>query len=131
MIGFDTKVLVRHIMQDQPKQAAEATKLVEGLSAKNPGFIAIVSIVEGVWVLSSSYDLGREQVMQALDVILRAKQLVVDQAEHVARALRAFGSGIADFADCLIERSAVAAGYTQTMAFDIAAAKTAGMTLIQ
>ena len=131
MIGFDTKVLVRHIMQDQPKQAAEATKLVEGLSAKNPGFITILSIVEGVWVLSSSYDLGREQVMQALDVILRAKQLVVDQAEHVARALRAFGSGIADFADCLIERSAVAAGCTQTMAFDIAAAKTAGMTLIQ
>ena len=131
MIGFDTKVLVRHIMQDQPKQAAEATKLVEGLSAKNPGFIAIVSIVEGVWVLSSSYDLGREQVMQTLDMILRAKQLVVDQAEHVARALRAFGSGIADFADCLIERSAVAAGCTQTMAFDIAAAKTAGMTVNQ
>jgi predicted nucleic-acid-binding protein len=131
MIGLDTNVLVRYIMQDDAKQASKATKLIEGLTAQEPGFITLVSVVELVWVLSSSYDLTRDQVVQAFDVILRSKQLVVDQAEHVVRALRAYGAGNADFADCLIERTAVAAGCAKTMTFDVAAAKTAGMTLIR
>ena len=131
MIGLDTNVLVRYIMQDDARQAAKATKLVEGLTAEEPGFIALVSVVELVWVLSSFYGLDRAQIASALDVILRSKQLVVDQAEHVVRALRAYGAGNADFADCLIERTAVAAGCARTMTFDVAASKTAGMTLIQ
>lgn len=131
MIGLDTNVLVRYIMQDDDKQAAKATKLVESLSAAAPGFITLVSVVELVWVLSSCYDLSRLQIAQALEVILRSKQLVVDQSEHVVRALRAFSTGGADFADCLIERMAASAGCAQTMTFDNAAAKTAGMTLIQ
>lgn len=130
MIGLDTNVLVRYIMQDEAKQAAKANKLIEGLTSQEPGFITLVSVVELVWVLSSSYDLARDQIVQALDVILRAKQLVVDQAEHVVRALREYGTGNADFADCLIERTAVAAGCSKTMTFDVDAAKMAGMTLI-
>lgn len=131
MIGLDTNVIVRYIMQDDPKQAARATSLIEGLSAEAPGFIALVSVVELVWVLSSCYELSRAQVSQALEVILRSKQLVVDRAEHVVRALRAYSSGSADFADCLIERIAASAGCAQTMTFDTAAAKTAGMTLLR
>lgn len=131
MIGLDTNVLVRYIMQDDAKQAAKATQLVESLSVEMPGYITLVSVVELVWVLSSSYELTRAQVAQALEAILRSKQLVVDQAEHVVRALRAYSGGNADFADCLIERTAAAAGCTGTMTFDAAAAKTAGMTLIR
>ena len=131
MIGLDTNVLVRYIMQDDPKQSAKATKLVESLTGEEPGFVPLVSVVELVWVLSSCYDLTREQLTQALEALLRAKQLVVDQADQVARALRAFAAGTADFADCLIERTASSAGCAKTMTFDLAASKTAGMTLIQ
>ncbi len=131
MIGLDTNVLVRYIMQDDVKQAAKATKLMESLSAQAPGFITLVSVVELVWVLSSSYGLDRKQVAQALEIILRSRQLIVDHAEHVVRALRAFTAGNADFADCLIERIAASAGCAQTMTFDAAAAKAAGMALIQ
>ncbi len=131
MIGLDTNVLVRYIMQDDAKQTAKATTLIESLSAAAPGFITLVSVIELVWVLSACYDLSRAQVAQALEIILRSKQLIVDQAEHVVRALRAFRAGNADFADCLIERMAASAGCAQTMTFDSAAAKTAGMTLIR
>ena len=41
MIGLDTNVLVRYIMQDDAKQAAEATKLIESLSATEPGFVTL------------------------------------------------------------------------------------------
>ena len=131
MIGLDTNVLVRYIMQDDPKQSAKATALIEQLSPDNPGFIALVSVVELYWVLTSSYGLTAQQVKQALVVLLRAKQIIVDRADQVLRALRVFDDGKADFADCLIERTAAAAGCEQTMTFDVGAAKHAGMTLIR
>ncbi len=130
MVGLDTNVLVRYIMQDDARQAAKATDLIEGLTAEEPGFVSLVSVVELVWVLSASYKLTRLQIAQVLSLLLRSRQLLVDQVDQVARALRAYANGNADFADCLIERSASAAGCPQTMTFDVRAAKTAGMTLI-
>jgi len=130
MLGLDTNVLVRYVMQDDPKQSAKAARLIESLSPEAPGFVPRVALIEFVWVLTSCYDLSREQVGQALDALLRAKEVVLEQAEQVAQALRNFRSGPADFADCLIERSSAAAGCELTMTFDAAAVKTAGMTLI-
>jgi len=81
-------------------------------------------------VLSSSYDLDCEQVAQALELLLRTKPLVMARADEVMKALRVFKASSADFADCLIERTA-SAGCGRTMTFDVGAAKSAGMTLIQ
>jgi len=131
MIGLDTNVLVRYIMQDDPRQSAKATRLIESLEADRPGFIGMVSIVELYWVLTSCYDLTNDQVRQALDLLLRTRQIVVDQADQVLRALKVFETGKADFADCLIERAAAAAGCEKTMTFDVSAARHTGMTLIQ
>ena len=130
MIGLDTNVLVRYIMQDDPKQSPNATRLIESLNIDNPGYITMVSVVELYWVLTSSYELTGSQVAQALEVILRSKQLWVERADQVMRALRVFGQGKADFADCLIERAASGAGCAQTMTFDVGASKHAGMTLM-
>ena len=131
MIGLDTNVLVRYIMQDDAKQSPKATALIESLSPDNPGFITLVSVVELYWVLTSCYDLSGHQVKQALEVLLRTKQIIVDRADQVLRALRVFDDGKADFADCLIERIAVSAGCEQTMTFDVGAVKHAGMTFIR
>ena len=58
MIGLDTNVLVRYIMQDDAKQSLKATKIVEALDAvENSGYVTLVSIIELVWVLSASYEL--------------------------------------------------------------------------
>jgi predicted nucleic-acid-binding protein len=130
MIGLDTNVLVRYIMQDDPKQSPMATGLIESLDSDNPGYITMVSVVELYWVMTSSYELSGQQVSQALQAILRTKQLLVERADQVMRALRVFDEGKADFADCLIERSAAGAGCTQTMTFDVGASKHAGMALI-
>ncbi len=131
MIGLDTNLLVRYIMQDDAKQSPKATALMESLTTDAPGFVSLVSIVELGWVLSVSYELNHEQVAQALELLLRTKEVVIDHAEQVAQALRAFKTSSADFADCLIERSAAGAGCDRTMTFDVSAAKVAGMTLIR
>ena len=131
MIGLDTNVLVRYIMQDDAVQSAKATKMIEALDGiQSFGYVTLVAVIELVWVLSSSYELTRVQVAQALDSLIRAKQLKTESADQVIRALRVFKAGKSDFADCLIERSANSAGCEKTVTFDVNASKYAGMTLI-
>lgn len=130
MIGLDTNVLVRYIMQDDPQQSAQASHAMERLNADEPGFISIVATVELAWVLDSCYALSRNQISDALEALLRTKELVVDRAESVSRATRAFRATKADLADCLIAACAEAAGCTHTLTFDRGAARHAGMQLL-
>jgi len=130
VIGLDTNVLVRYVMQDDPRQSLRATRLIESLSPEEPGFVPLVTLVELVWVLSGSYNLARAQVAAVLETLLRSKELVVDRAELATQALQRFSASSADFADALIERIASAAGCTATMSFDTGAVKTASMTLV-
>ncbi len=131
MIGLDTNVIVRYIMQDDPKQSAQATALIERLTEASPGFVSVVSIVELVWVLESAFSLARAQVVEALANLMSIDVFKIERVGVVAAALRSFREGNADFADCLIERSSANAGCEKTVTFDRAAAKTAGMVLIK
>jgi len=45
--------------------------------------------------------------------------------------VRLYRASAADFADCLIERSAAAAGCARTMSFDRGAVKNCAMTLLE
>lgn len=91
----------------------------------------LVVIIEMVWVLSSSFGLVRAQIVTMLEILLQTRQLRVECAEVVWRALRIYQGSSADFSDCLVERSAAAAGCTRTMTFDRGVVKNCGMTLIQ
>ena len=130
MIGLDTNVLVRYVLQDDARQSPRASRLIESLSADEPGFVPVVVLVELAWVLGSGYKLSRGQLAAVLETLLRSKELVIDRADLVVQALARFSSGSADFADAVIERVAAAAGCTTTMTFDQGAAKAAGMTLV-
>jgi len=130
VIGLDTNVLVRYIMQDDAKQSPLATRMVESLTAASPGFVPLVAIVELAWVLSSAYELSRSQVIVAFEALLRTKELVVQNGETVWKCIRLLQRSGGDFADCLIACSAEAAGCEKTMTFDRGAAKNGGMTLI-
>jgi predicted nucleic-acid-binding protein len=130
VIGLDTNVLVRYIAQDDAKQSPKAAALIESLSPDAPGYVTTVSVVELVWVMQSCYSMSRQAIAVALAQILRTKELVVQNAEVVWRAIRLFDSSNADFAGCLIERSAADAGCTDVYTFDRAAANSAGMKLV-
>lgn len=130
MIGLDTNVLVRYVMQDDARQSPRANRLIEALTADEPGFVPLVALVELVWVLGSGYQLSREQLAAVLERLLRSKELVIDRADLVMQALVRFSSGAADFADALIERVAAAAGCDATFSFDAGAVKSAGMKAV-
>ena len=127
MIGLDTNVLVRYVTQDDPVQSAKASELIESLTTASPGFVSMVSIVELVWVLQSCYQSAKSDVVMVLETLLRTRELTVEHAEIIWQALRKFVANKADFADCLIERCAHAAGCEYTATFDLNAIKTTGM----
>jgi predicted nucleic-acid-binding protein len=130
VIGLDSNVIVRYIMQDDVLQSAQATEIIEQLTESEPGFLTLVSVIEMVWVLEGAYSLSRQQVTEVLSNILKINVLKLEQASVVAAALRKFNAGKADFADCLIARLSAQAGCSKTLTFDRKAAQSAGMQLI-
>ena len=131
MIGIDTNVLVRYIAQDDKTQSPRATAFIEKeCSVAAPGFVGLVVLAEVVWVSESLYGAARQEVADIVRRILSIKQLVVQDAETAWKALRLFESGKADFADCLVACSALAAGCESVATFDRQAANI-GMTLLK
>ena len=130
MIGLDTNVLVRYVAQDDPKQSAEANRVIGALSPDDPGFVSVVSLVELVWVMQSCYSASKAEVVDVLTMLLRTRELVIENAETAIQAVHHYAGSTADFADCLIARSAHKAGCDHTVTFDRKAAETASMRLI-
>jgi predicted nucleic-acid-binding protein len=129
VIGLDTNVVVRYLIRDDPAQAVAAVRMIDSLSADAPGFLSLVVIAELVWVLETSYDFKKNQIVQVLENLLRSKEVVIERADVVAQALQTFGAGRAGFTDCLIERCGHAAECRYTATFDKHAAA-AGMRLL-
>lgn len=131
MIGLDTNVLVRYLAQDDRAQAAMAARLIEGsLTPEVPGFVSLVVLAELAWVLEDCYAMTRVEIGQLIERLLRVKQLKFQDTDVTWQALRSFRAGKSDFADCLIERIGHAWRCEETVTFDKAAARGAGMRLL-
>jgi predicted nucleic-acid-binding protein len=130
MIGLDSNVIVRFLVQDDARQTAAAVKAINSLSPESPGFLSLIVVAEIVWVLTISYGFTKKETEVALEGLLRSKELILERAEVIAQALSRLKDGPASFADCLIERSGHAAGCEQTLTFDRKAAAGAGMRLL-
>lgn len=103
MIGLDTNVLIRYIVRDDEAQAAAATRLIElRCTPDEPGFVNLVVLCEISWVLARGYKYDRATVSKVIRGVLRAAELAIEQSESVWRALAAYETGTADFADYLI-----------------------------
>lgn len=130
MIGIDTNVLVRYLAQDDAAQSPLATEIVEGFTSEAPGYISQVVLVETVWVLTRSYRMTREAIADAVEVLLRSRELIVEGTEAGYLALATYRATKADFADALIAHGGRLAGCTETLTFDRGAASHAGMRLL-
>jgi predicted nucleic-acid-binding protein len=124
MIGLDTNVLLRYLVQDDPAQSARATEIIERrLTEQNPGFVSLVSILEIVWVLGSLYRRTRSEIAQHIEMILAADTLEVQNEQEVYEALVALRNGTGAFEDALIGSIGIWRGCSATLTFDQNAAK--------
>ncbi len=134
MVGLDTNVLVRYLAQDERRQAARATRLIEEeLSVAAPGFVSQIVLVELCWVLQRLYAASAEELRETVVDLLAMPQLHMEQRDAVQAVLRRIRKGAgakAPLVDALIAQSAIAAGCEKTWSFDRRACKSAGMTLL-
>jgi predicted nucleic-acid-binding protein len=131
MHGLDTNVLVRYLTQDDPVQSRKATEIVERrLTSERPGFVSLVTMVETVWVLESVYGLNGRQVANAVERMLQADTLIVQNEQQVFTAMVALRRGWGAFADALIGALGAWAGCDSILTFDKKAGRLAGFELL-
>jgi predicted nucleic-acid-binding protein len=92
--AVDTNVLLRAVVEDDRKQAAAAAKF---LRTAELVAVSLPCLCELVWVLHSVYDFGREEIVDAIESLLDAANVVVNRpaADAGLAVLKAGG----DFAD--------------------------------
>lgn len=124
MIGLDTNVLVRYIVQDDPKQAKLATRYIEAhCTSDSPGRVNLVVLCELTWVLTRGYGYDRPTVVSVLRRMLTSSELSMEEDEAVWQALKLYEQGTAGFADYLIGVLNHRIGASPTVTFDQQAAK--------
>ena len=130
MIGLDSNVVLRYLVQDDPEQSKAATRLIESLDQREPGFITIAASVEISWVLMKSYGVDRATLAEAFDLLLASRELVLQHSDCVRVAIDRVRAG-GDFADAVISELGRREGCRLTLTFDRRAARQGDMTLIE
>ncbi|MDQ6784468.1 MAG: type II toxin-antitoxin system VapC family toxin [Actinomycetota bacterium] len=130
MIGLDTNVVVRYLVQDEPDQSAAASTVIDALSEKAPGFLSLVTVVELHWVLRRAYKISTARCAALVEGLLNARELRVDQDSIVRAALTESRDGI-DFADAVIAELGRVSGCEHTVTFDRRAAQSDEMRLLE
>ena len=131
MIGLDTNVVIRYVTQDDPRQAAAASRLFENvLSVEQPGFVSLITLSEIAWVLAECYEAGKPRIVAVIETLLGSRQVVVEESELAWKAVRAWGKSTADFSDALLGQVFVARGCERAVTFDKSAARLPGFELL-
>ncbi len=130
MIGVDTNVLVRFLVEDDPKQNALARDFFSKRSSEDPAFVSAIVLAETVWVLRRNLKLPLATVSDLIQNLLAADRLVVEFTEELD-ALLSQDTPQSDIADYLIAWSARRAGCKATVTFDRTSAEAIpGMELL-
>jgi predicted nucleic-acid-binding protein len=119
LIGLDTNVLVRYILDDDPIWSAPAQRFIDDdCTVDRPGYVNLVVLVELAWVLKQTPGWRKEEICTVVSELLIADNLVIENAELVSYALEEYKKGRADFPDFIIAAINKVAGVTHTITID-------------
>lgn len=124
MIGVDTNILVRFVLDDDPVWSPAAAVFInETLSSENVGFINVVTLAEFARTLKKEAGFNRESLALVVESFLQSDKIALGNADIVERALARFRTGNSGFADYLIAELNIASGAEPTMTIDKRAAR--------
>jgi predicted nucleic-acid-binding protein len=127
VIAFDTNVLLRLLLNDEPRQARQAQALVDrAVSRSDKVLLPDVVLCELEWVLGAVYDVPRPEIIRTLRGLLDTDIFAFFDRSAVVEALRDYEAGNADFSDYLIGATAARAGAATTYTFDRALRRASG-----
>jgi len=119
MIGLDTSVLVRFLVQDDTRQFERARRLIQREAERGePVMISLLVLLETEWVLRSRYALSKEEIADTISGLLDAAEVRFEVEPVVEQALYLWRDSAADFADCLVGVHHRSLGCEATASFD-------------
>jgi predicted nucleic-acid-binding protein len=104
---IDTNLIVRHLVQDNEKQASVAGKLFDACDRGQVAIVVLPAVLaECVFVLESFYEHERTDITSALSRLISSPGVeIVDAAIHLD-ALDRYARSKVHFVDCLIAATA-------------------------
>lgn len=119
MIGLDTNVLIRYIVQDDEKQAKLASDVIENqCSIQNPAFINEITLCEVIWVLKRAYHYDKSVILMILEQLLSTDEIYISSHTEAWQAYLDYQNGNADFSDYFIAQINKKFGCYFTFSFD-------------
>ncbi len=124
MIGLDTNVLLRFLVDDDNvEQSRAARALLSGRNGDEPVFISAVTLAETVWVLTKKLDYAISDVAVVIRKLLAGDGVHLEHDVQLGVLLGRGKLPSAELADHLIAWSGHAVGCSRTVTFDRRAAR--------
>jgi predicted nucleic acid-binding protein len=100
---IDTNVVLRHVLNDDPKQAAAVKSVFDALRSGEKAALFLESVLaECVYILLQYYEVPKSEVVEKLDGVLRYPGIVNRDKHDLREALKLFGEHALDFVDCVL-----------------------------
>jgi predicted nucleic-acid-binding protein len=127
MLGLDTNVLVRLLIEDDAGHTRRARKLVDAAIAEQEMvLVSLPVLLETEWVLRSRYEVPPGTILGLFRRALEARELAFEDEAAVEEALFNWHDSQGGFSDCLIVAHNRQLGCRSTATFDARAARLPG-----
>ena len=88
MIGIDTNVLVRFLVQDDEAQFEKARRLIKReVAAGRKVFVNQLVLLEAEWVLRSRYAVSKVQIIETISGLLDSAEIQFEDEPAIEEAL--------------------------------------------
>ena len=131
MIGIDTNVLLRCLVNDNSEQNEIARRFLAKRNDDDPAFVSAITLAETFWVLSRQMKLSSDRLISVLRSMLATDGLVFEFAGELELFIDSESVDLNMVADNLVHWSARRAGCDTSVTFDKkAATRISGMELL-
>ncbi len=131
MPTLDTNVLIRYLVQDDPRQSRTAERFIIQFAGSEAALFIPTSVtLETEWVLRSVYRFSKESVIEVFIGLLEAREMEFQDEPSVERAIFLFREHNVDFADCLHVATAFTYDRLPMVSFDKQAHRVEGIEAV-
>jgi len=118
VIGVDTNVLLRLIVDDHDEQCSTARAFFAGRTARDPAFVSSTVLAELIWLLRRRFCYSNDDILRALRAMASADELRFEHGDMLRSFLQEDRRTPSDIADALTGWACGAARCEKVVTFD-------------
>ena len=131
MLGLDTNVILRLLLDDDPAQKKRVSRAIERAKTEGlPVMLALAVVLELEWVLRSNAKMDKAQVLGVFRLLLESYDVQIENEKVLEQAVHTYQNASADFGECLFLAQYQRMGCQTMLTFDAIAARMEGVSLV-